>query len=179
MKALKLVLVVVAVLVVIGMFVPRKEQQQEEPAVKGTAAVEEGVPETSPATEVADVLKSANAFPKTNRVTSIPLTETDKAQGATAAANIASARPEGVTVKVYNSDTERNQARLRMIEECPGCNSLTECGSILIYTPDPTADRNLGIMSQEAKDSLREIVQMQREHHRSYYEILRKHYRCD
>jgi len=93
---------------------------------------------------VAEALRTANVFPKSNQITDTTgsLMPADKSDGALSGATIASNRT--VTIKVYKSSAARNQARLRMVKECPGCNSMTECGTILIYTPlfDRAPDMN-------------------------------------
>jgi hypothetical protein len=94
-------------------------------------------PANEKATSVAELFKAANMFPKSNRIADLTgrLTESEKSSGALSAANIESSHVAGVTIKVYRSITERNNARLLMVKECPGCNMVTECGAILVYTP--------------------------------------------
>lgn len=105
---------------------------------------------TSAAIAVAEALKAANHFPKTNKIrdTSDSLTKEEKALGALSSANIASAQPKGVTVKVYRSSTARNQGRLKMIKECPGCSTIMECGTVMIYEP-VVRDREINQIMQK------------------------------
>ena len=120
-------------------------------------------PANEKATSVADLFKAANMFPKSNRVTDITakLTQSEKREGAASAANIESSTPAGVTIRVYRSEAERNNARLRMVKECPGCNLVTECGAILVYTPFSRAISDVLYRRSE-----------------EYYGLLNKHYHC-
>lgn len=91
------------------------------------------------AIEVAQVLKKANIFPKQNDVRENPISESDKEAGVSTSVNIASSRVEGMTVKVYQTSDQRNKARLQMVNTCPGCNSIVECGPIVMYEPSPNS----------------------------------------
>jgi len=104
-----------------------------------------------------------NVFPKENTVVEKPLNDVDKKEGALTSVNIASFNVAGYTVKVYQSSDKRNQARLRMIKECPGCNVLVECGAILMYEPVSRA---------------RDLNQIAQEHARERGEILKRYFHC-
>jgi hypothetical protein len=120
-------------------------------------------PANEKATSVAELFKASNMFPKSNRVTDITsrLAESEKREGAVSAASIESSAAAGVTIKVYSSETERNNARLRMVKECSGCNLVTECGTILVYTPFSRAISD--ILYQRSEE---------------YYGIMTKRYHC-
>ncbi len=160
----------------LGIFI---EDEPEGPEV-GSPAVEALAQPVAPeAMEAADALKLANVLPESNSVRYVALGDSDVEDGAIAAANVAFYRPEGITIKVYGSPTQRNQARIRMVDACPGCNHLTECGAILLYTPNASHNRDLGIMTQHAKDILLEVNEGLRQTMRESYEALSAHYGCD
>jgi len=62
-------------------------------------------------------------------------------------------------IEVYNSITARNNARLQMVRDCPGCAYLAECGEILIYIPDITEDERKRGMTRQAYTILRDNLQ--------------------
>lgn len=152
------------------------ETSQEEPAAEEVTEEVDAGPNA--ATEVADALKAANLFPEANEVRTVALTEADLAAGAVAAANLASSRPEGVTIKVYASPQERNQARLGLIDECPGCNHLAECGPIIVVSPSATNTPEYERMSMAAKQTMNEINQGLNAKMREIAEALNRHYSC-
>jgi hypothetical protein len=119
---------------------------------------------TPTAIEVSHVLKKANIFPKENGVRENPLSDLDRKEGALTSVVVESFRPEGTTIKVYETIEQRNQARLRMIKECPGCNFIIECGPILVYQPT-TMDRET-IIHEHAL-------------HKERYGVLRHYFHCD
>lgn len=130
-------------------------QPPAKPAFAGPTAV-----------EIGEVLKRANVFPKTNQVTDTTtgLTEADRNEGAVSSAVIESSEPAGVAIKVFHSIDERNQARLRMIKDCPGCVAITECGAILMYEPYTKADDINKILRQKSQE---------------YYGVLKRQYKCE
>src|SRR5262249_20734517 len=81
-----------------GIDVPYSEPKSTRPSKSAPTAI-----------EVAQVLKKYNIFPKSNRVTENQLTDLDRKEGLLTSVNIASARVEGMTIKVYQSIGERNQ----------------------------------------------------------------------
>jgi hypothetical protein len=112
------------------------------------------------AVEVARVLsKTSEASDTTNAVT-----DADRNSGVVSSAVMATSQPAGLTIKVYRSGTERNQARLRLVQDCPGCNFITECGPILAYEPILQSSDINKILNQKARER---------------YEILKRHYKCD
>ena len=123
-------------------------------------------PPTEKALAVFDVLRAANHFPKTTRATETTpsLSKQDRDLGATSSAIIPSALPAGITVKIYKSPKHRNDARLRMVKDCTGCNAITECGAILVYEPYGKANDMNAII---------------RNRHKEYYATLSKHYHCE
>jgi hypothetical protein len=128
-----------------------------------TPPMPRGSKATPTAIEVAQVLKRANIFPKDNAVREEPLSDLDKTEGALTRVLIESSRLEGVTVKVYKSIDQRNQARLRMIKECPGCNFIVECDSILMYEP-LYDNRELNVQGHKLT--------------RERYEVLKRYFGC-
>ncbi len=128
-------------------------------------AVSAGQPTGETAAAVAHVFKAANLFPKSNRITDTTayLSSADKTGGVISSANIESSSPSGVTVKIYRTKAERKQARLRMVKECPGCNAISACGAMLVYTPfTKAADINKILLL----------------HSLQHVDVLEKHYRC-
>lgn len=125
-----------------------------------------GQPVNVTATAVAEMFKARNLFPKANKVTDITssLSPQEKQAGVLSIANVESSTVNGVTIKVFRSIKERNAARLQMVNKCPGCNFLAECGVILVYTPT-------------MQD--REINKILNSRSTEYYIVMSRQYKCE
>jgi hypothetical protein len=121
---------------------------------------------TGPPFKGPTAVEVARLFSKTNNVTDTTnsITDADRSSGLVSSAVLAVMQPAGVTIKVYRSSKERHSARLRLVEGCPGCNFLSECGQILAYEPLLKVRDMNQILDQQARE-------------RSA--ILRRHYKCD
>ena len=119
---------------------------------------------TPTAIEVSQVLKRANIFPKENGVRETTLSDLEKAEGTLTSVVVESFHPKGTTIKVFETSEKRNEARIRMVNACPGCNFLIECGPILVY--EPTAnDRETNIHNHAL--------------YKERYGVLRQYFNCD